>query len=171
MKKIKVLVSGVGGDVAQGIIKALESSALNIDIYKTCISSTSSWLYKDEKSYIVPLSSSSQYIPTLLSIINKYNIDVFIPAVDSEIPVLFRAKRSRFLPDLPGQIEARCGFRHPRGSNPRQPPIRIVFEHSDLKSPPRTSELHCTGQGFHQTSLDEHRDVSQPLLNTVDERT
>ena len=37
---IKVLVSGVGGDVAQGIIKCLELSNLDIEIYKIYILKT-----------------------------------------------------------------------------------------------------------------------------------
>ena len=31
---LKVLVSGVGGDVAQGVIKCLNSSSIEIEIYK-----------------------------------------------------------------------------------------------------------------------------------------
>ncbi len=91
-KIVKVLVSGVGGDVAQGVIKALEVSDLSVEIYKTCIANTSSWLYKDEKSYIVPLSSDIQYIPSLLKIIKKHQIDVFIPCVDVEIPNISKNK-------------------------------------------------------------------------------
>ena len=92
MKTIKVLVSGASGDVAQGIIKALESSSLKLEIYKTCINQTSSWLYKDDKSYIVPLSKDDKYLPTLTKIIKKHHIDVFIPAVDSEIPIIAKNK-------------------------------------------------------------------------------
>ena len=89
---IKVLVSGVGGDVAQGIIKCLELSNLDIEIYKICVSSKSSWLYKDNKSYIVPFSSDDNYITTLLKIIKKHSIDIFIPTVDNEIPIISNNK-------------------------------------------------------------------------------
>lgn len=92
MKKINVLVSGVGGDVAQGIIKSLEASSLNLNIFKTCISEYSSWLHKDNNSYIVPYSNDEKYIPTLIKIFEKEKIDIFIPAVDSEIELISENK-------------------------------------------------------------------------------
>ncbi len=92
LKTIKVLVSGAGGDVAQGVIGALESSSLDIVVYKVCVDYYSPWLYKDNNSYIVPLSNKKEYIPILLKIINKNDIDVFIPTVDSEIPIISKNK-------------------------------------------------------------------------------
>ena len=61
-KKIKVLVSGVGGDVGQGVIKALNHTDLDLEIYKICISEDSSFLYLDDRSFIAPYSASEEYI-------------------------------------------------------------------------------------------------------------
>lgn len=83
--KIRVLVSGAGGDVGQGVIKSLNSSSLDIEVYATCIGTTSSWLYKVERSFIAPLSVCEGYIPFLIRLINKYQIKIFFPTVDSEI--------------------------------------------------------------------------------------
>lgn len=84
--QIKVLVSGAGGDVAQGVMKALLSSRLDILIYTTCISRYSAWLYKPEvQGFIVPPSSHKDYIDFMIRLINKLDIQVFIPTVDSEI--------------------------------------------------------------------------------------
>jgi carbamoyl-phosphate synthase large subunit len=85
MKNINILVDGVGGDVAQGVIKALSRSILKLRIYKICAYHNSSWLHMDNDSYIAPLSVSDDYVPYLKNIIRKKNIDVFIPCVDSEI--------------------------------------------------------------------------------------
>jgi len=40
----------------------------------------------------VPFSNDDKYIPTLLKIIKKYSIDIFIPAVDSEISLISNSK-------------------------------------------------------------------------------
>ena len=86
MNKIKILVDGCGGDVAQGVIKALNKSKLNLEIYKICTYYNSSWLHVDDYSYISPLSVSDEYIPYLIRLLNTKNIDIFFPCVDFEIP-------------------------------------------------------------------------------------
>ena len=93
-KFIKALVSGVSGDVAQGIIKCLEASSFDITVYKTCINKDSSWLYKDDNSFIVPRSDSAEYIPHIIKLIIEKNIDIFIPAVDSEILKISKNKKN-----------------------------------------------------------------------------
>jgi carbamoyl-phosphate synthase large subunit len=82
---IRVLVSGAGGDVGQGVLKALASSHLNLETYTTCISPRSSWLHKGIKSFIAPLSADVEYIPYLIRLIRRFDIQVFFPTVDSEI--------------------------------------------------------------------------------------
>ena len=84
-KKIRVLVDGVGGDVGQGILKSLLDTELNIELYASCISDKSSWLYKIENSYIFPLVSDENFIDFLVDFINKYKIDVYFPTVDSTL--------------------------------------------------------------------------------------
>lgn len=83
-RTINILVSGVGGDVGQGVIKALEKGDLDLKIFKICAYLNSSWLFKDELSYIAPFAASEDYIPFLIKLINKLGIDVFIPCIDSE---------------------------------------------------------------------------------------
>jgi carbamoyl-phosphate synthase large subunit len=83
---IKILVSGAGGDVGQGIIKALAASSLDVEIYATCISPQSSWLHHPRvQSFIAPLSAAADYISFLIRLIRRYGIQVFFPAVDMEI--------------------------------------------------------------------------------------
>lgn len=85
---IRVLVSGAGGDVGQGVIKALERSTLDIKIYTTCIFPDSAFLHRVKDSYIAPYSNSDDYIPFLIRLIKKEKIDLFIPTVDSEIKTI-----------------------------------------------------------------------------------
>ena len=84
-KKIKVLVSGAGGDVGQGVIKALNYADLDLEIYKICISEDSPFLYLDDRSFIAPYSVSKEYIGYLINLMNRFKIDIFFPTVDSEI--------------------------------------------------------------------------------------
>ncbi|MFA6143772.1 MAG: ATP-grasp domain-containing protein [Sulfuricurvum sp.] len=84
-KKIKVLVDGAGGDVGQGILKSLLDSKLNLELYASCISTSSSWLYKVENSFIFPLVSDTGFIEFLINFLNKQNIDVYFPTVDSTL--------------------------------------------------------------------------------------
>lgn len=82
---INILISGVGGDVAQGVIKCLYKSEIETQIYKIGHNTQESWLYKDDLSFLCPAASSGEYVDYLISFINEHKIDVFIPCIDSEI--------------------------------------------------------------------------------------
>lgn len=91
--KVKVLVSGAGGDVGQGVLKALMASTLNIELYATCIRADSSWLHKAGlRGFIAPLSADVGYIDYLIHLINHFGIQVYFPTVDSEILKIAQAK-------------------------------------------------------------------------------
>ena len=90
---IKVLVSGVGGDVGQGVIKCLNKSVLELEIYKISSSADDSWLYIDENSYISP-SIYDNYVPYLIDFIKEHAIDIFFPCIDLEIPIMAKNKHS-----------------------------------------------------------------------------
>lgn len=92
MNTIRVLVSGAGGDVGQGVIKSLARCSLDVEVYATCISVHSSWLHKVANSFIAPLSASDEYVPFLIRLMKRYGIDVFIPTVDGEIAKISREK-------------------------------------------------------------------------------
>ena len=88
---INVLVSGVGGDVAQGVIRCLNKSDLQLQIFKISSSVDDSWLYVDDNSFICPTIHEG-YIQYLIEFINKYQIDIFFPCIDLEIPVISKNK-------------------------------------------------------------------------------
>ena len=84
-KKIRVLVDGVGGDVGQGVLKSFLDTELDIELYASCISNTSSWLFKIENSYIFPLVREDGFIDFLIDFINGNKIDIYFPTVDSSL--------------------------------------------------------------------------------------
>lgn len=90
--KIKVLVSGAGGDVGQGVLKALTHSSLDIELYTICISPHSSWLHVEVNSFIAPPSSDEKYVDYLIGLIRRFGIQVFFPTVDSEITKIAQEK-------------------------------------------------------------------------------
>ena len=89
---IKVLISGVGSDVAQGVIKCLNESELELKIYKIGASPQDSWLYLDELSYLSPKVVEPGYVDYICNFISNHKIDVFMPCIDSEIKMISENK-------------------------------------------------------------------------------
>jgi carbamoyl-phosphate synthase large subunit len=87
-KKIRVAITGAGGDVAVGTIKALELSGLDLEFYLMCIDHNSAWLYRYPNRTIAPRAESPNYIDFLVRYILEHQIDVLIPTVDSEIGIV-----------------------------------------------------------------------------------
>lgn len=84
-KRINVLVDGAGGDVGQGVLKSLLDSELNINLHASCISNSSSWLYKIPNSFIFPYVDEKDFIDYLIAFILKYKIDIYFPTIDSSL--------------------------------------------------------------------------------------
>ena len=89
---INVLVSGAGGDVGQGVLKALSASSLTIECYATCINKHSAGLYMGAQGFIAPLSNDENYIPFLINLIKKLGIKFFFPTIDGEIKKIAKEK-------------------------------------------------------------------------------
>ena len=88
---INVLVSGVGGDVGQGVIRCLNKSDLQLRIFKISSSVDDSWLYLDDDCFISP-TIYEDYISYLIKFINTHKIDIFFPCIDLEIPIISKNK-------------------------------------------------------------------------------
>ena len=83
--QINVLVLGVGGNVSQGILKAIASSNLNCTVIGACISHESIGLYLCDTAYIAPLADSEQFIPWLTDICNKECVNIVFSGVEENI--------------------------------------------------------------------------------------
>lgn len=86
MKQINVLVLGVGGNVSQGIIKAIAASSdLNCRVVGACVSIESLGLYLCDTAYIAPYADDEAFIPWLINICNKESIDIVLTGVEENI--------------------------------------------------------------------------------------
>ena len=90
--KINILIDGVGGDVGQGLCKALECSTIETRIFGACISETSSWLHRLENAYVFPRVSNANYLEFLVEFLVTHNIDIYFPTVDSTLLKVARMK-------------------------------------------------------------------------------
>ncbi|WP_261857276.1 ATP-grasp domain-containing protein [Photobacterium sanguinicancri] len=85
---IKVLVTGAGGGVGQGIVKALRLiDDLDIEIFTADMSPIAAGLYGGDYSYLVPAASDPCYFDAIENICNKNNIDFYFPGTDVELLV------------------------------------------------------------------------------------
>lgn len=96
----KILVTGVGGNVGQGILRNLRN--LNYDLYLigTNTEHVSGGNHLCDKVSKVPFSQSSDYIPKILSICKREKIDLIIPSTDYEMYYL--ALSATNLPTIAG---------------------------------------------------------------------
>jgi carbamoyl-phosphate synthase large subunit len=87
--KIKVLVTGAGGDGAQGVIRALRKSRSSYEIASVCINNRSPGLHMSDIFEISPpIVLESEYVNFLIEFINCNKIDILIPTIDGEISLI-----------------------------------------------------------------------------------
>lgn len=85
----KILVTGIGGDVAQGIATIIRESYSDYYLVGTDLSEYNAARVFVDKFYIVPAASSKiDYISHLKKIFNAENIDIVIPTTEPELEVV-----------------------------------------------------------------------------------
>ena len=103
-RSIRVLITGVGGGGhGMEIMKALRLSEIPYHIIGTDMSRQSFGLFKADKSYVVPPAFQDEYIPTILDICEKEDIQVIFHGSEPELRLLSEnreifEKRGIFLP-------------------------------------------------------------------------
>ncbi len=84
-KRMNILVIGVGGNVGQGILKAVALSALSCRVVGACISADSMGLYTVDKAYLCPLASDARFLDWLIDVCHRERVDAVLSGVE---PVL-----------------------------------------------------------------------------------
>lgn len=85
MRKVRILVLGVGGNVSQGIIKAIRASKLETRVIGACIAPESLGLYMCDEAYLAPYASDDNFMQWLIEICNKLEIDIVLTGVEENI--------------------------------------------------------------------------------------
>ena len=89
----KILVTGCGSLLGQGIIKTILSSNQSYEIFGTEYIKDSVGLYWVKKAYILPdilkkkVKLNNWYLK-ILKIIKRHKINYLIPGLDFELPIL-----------------------------------------------------------------------------------
>jgi len=86
--KLNVLVMGVGGNVSQGILKALAISKLSCRLIGACVSSLSFGLYTVDKAYISPPASDPDFTDWLIRVCRAEQVHAILSGVEPVLTVL-----------------------------------------------------------------------------------
>lgn len=85
---INILILGIGGNVSQGILKAIRMCNIETHIVGACISPYSSGLYMCDEALISPFANDGHFIKWVIDTSNKYQIDIIFTGVEENIIVL-----------------------------------------------------------------------------------
>ena len=87
---LNVLVLGVGGNVSQGILKALAISQLNCRVIGACVSSRSFGLHTVDKAYLSPLANDPAFSDWLVRVCREEKVHAVLSGVEPVLDVLGR---------------------------------------------------------------------------------
>lgn len=90
MEAKTVLVTGIGGNVGQGIIRNILKTGFPIRIIGCNINSFSAGNHLCDGFYEVPYAYDDSYISVISSIVEKERVDLVIPSTDYEVYYLSR---------------------------------------------------------------------------------
>lgn len=86
--RLNVLVLGVGGNVSQGILKALAQSKVSCRVVGACVSPLSFGLYTVDKAYVSPMAADENFIDWVVEVCYKERVDVIFSGVEPILNVL-----------------------------------------------------------------------------------
>jgi len=82
-----ILITGIGGDIAQGIAAIIRESRPNIKIIGIDVSLEHAGYLFVNDFFKVPAASSDTYLECVRGLINTYDIDIVIPTSEQELAV------------------------------------------------------------------------------------
>jgi carbamoyl-phosphate synthase large subunit len=90
----KVLITGAGALLGQGIFRALRRADLDVQVAVADPNPLSAALYWTDEAYLVRMASDPAYLERLSEVLEQARPDVLIPGTDVELPIL-AAERER----------------------------------------------------------------------------
>ena len=91
-KPLTVLVIAVGGNVSQGILKAIAHSSLHIRVIGADISPPQMGLYTVDRAYIAPWANESTFIPWLIDVCCKESVQAILSGSEAVLATLAAQK-------------------------------------------------------------------------------
>ena len=91
---MKVLVTGAGALLGQGVIRALRASSLDVEIVAVDPSSLAAGLYWADSAHLVPMADDPEYLHQVEKILMVERPDALLVGTDVELPI-FAAQRER----------------------------------------------------------------------------
>lgn len=85
METKTVLVTGIGGNVGQGILRNIADLNMPIKLVGIDVASFNPGNHLCDVTYKVPYSCDQNYIPTIQNIIDRENVNLIIPSTDYEV--------------------------------------------------------------------------------------
>lgn len=91
---MKILVTGAGALLGQGVLRSLRRSSLKATLAAADPNSLSAGLFWTDEAYVIRMASDPAYLDRLAEVLEQARPDVVIPGTDVELPVL-AANRER----------------------------------------------------------------------------
>lgn len=113
-QRVNVLLTGAGGNQAVFIWKALRQSSLPIRIVATDSNPMAVGLYRAERSYLVPLANSPNYLAEMMTLFTRERIDIVMAGNMAEQRLLaqharlIREQTGAFVVTSPPEVLARA---------------------------------------------------------------
>lgn len=93
MEQKVVLVTGIGGNVGQGIIRNITKTRFPIKVIGCNVTDFSAGNHLCDVFYKVPYAMDESYIDTINAIVTQENVDLIIPSTDYEVYYLSKYKK------------------------------------------------------------------------------
>lgn len=97
----KVLVTGVGGVVGQGILRNLRAEAFDVALIGTDVAAVSAGNHLCDAVHVVPYAVDPAYVEVMRGLVLREGIDLVVPSTDYEVHHLMLAE-----PRLPTVVAA-----------------------------------------------------------------
>lgn len=105
----RVLVTGAGSGVGQGIVKALRSSGLPVTVIAADISPMNVGLYRADEAVLIPRVESPDALNAIVTVLSYHKIDVVM--IGSEFDLSFFSAKRQEIEYLSGAIVIAAPFR------------------------------------------------------------
>jgi len=94
MDELRLLILGVGGNVSQGIIKALKNSDfgnIKLKLVGACVSPQSLGLFMCDRAEMSPYANEETFLPWLIDLCNRERIHMVLTGVEENILAISEA--------------------------------------------------------------------------------